>query len=195
MNYFFPYRLPRPFQEDLEKHILENLPEHVSIKSVVLSFFPPDKEAILAEAAEEGYALISRIPNDATLDAYVVVSGNEVAFYRRLFFKGKPSKEFRLSRDGDRPARFTDKSIEFFKNGELHRENNKPAYITFDELTWNVNGKWHRSDEGHTVVNTYRGLKKHKDHDLYWRETIVGGKRIAQRFVGFHNGVAQWENE
>lgn len=180
-------------------HVLEfleqNLPEHV----LTFNPFTFSKDKILEEARTEGFQVFDMIPpgNLANFqgDAFCHVSREIIHFYRRQYFKGKPGKEFKLHRDGDKPASYSPTEIGYFKGGEYHRDDNKPAMLSATEITWNVNGRWHRTDGGPTIINKFYGFKKHVNHDLVWRDTYIKGHRLIQRFAGWENGIGKWELE
>lgn len=183
-----------PFFEDILKALRENLPEHVSLGKNLFLF---DQEKILEEAESEGYTILLgkyRIETDADKDHYVICNDRAINFLSRIYFKGKPGREFRLNRAGDKPASYSDKIIAYYQQGNLHRTGDRPAYLSFENVSWCRDGKWHRDDDGPSDICANH-IGWHKNHDLIFREVYIPEiGRQKQKFVGFVDGIGRWEN-
>lgn len=174
------------WREQIREIIKQELPPAIELSSKFLF----SREEILLQAETEGYTLVRKLEG-AKPDRCVMADWDHVRFYKRQVYKGKPSDAFLAHRDFDLPAIITMTEVSWCQNGEYSRANNKPAFLTTKDITWNLNGKWHRSDDGPTIINVYQGIRYHRNHEVWKRETDKGVEYPA----GWVNGIHTWRSE
>lgn len=96
-----------------------------------------------------------------------------VEYRHRGYYKGKPTTEFQLHRDDDRPAYIGQRAVSWYKNGEYSRDNG-PSHVSMDEVIYCKDGRWHRTD-GPAKISKFFGLSWFENHKRVKKSCSVCG--------------------
>jgi hypothetical protein len=114
-------------------------------------------------------------------------------------------------KDGSHTEKYSDGTLEWYKNGKWHRGGDKPAWISAaGTLEWYKNGKWHRGGDKPAIINVdgtliwYKNGELHRDGDkpacigadgsLEWYKNDVYHRTAGPAVIHPDNKKEYWIN-